>query len=1355
MQTIQHEGTMTEYYQIENGILERYTGRDEVIEIPEGIHTIGVGALKGCVSLKKVLLPHGLNYISPDAFKGCRKLEEIVIPEGVTYIGRYAFHRCHSLKRAVLPLSVQELGECAFLYCDSLQEVQMPGVKRLGMAALANGMSLERLVISRAIEKDCICDVFTGCARLKEIAFADGETYLLPNVIEAAADNFFLPPLMKLVVQDIVLRMMELEYRTLVRFRINIKHVEVPEGIEVLAKSSFYDLRGIVDIKLPQSLRQIESRTFRNCIGLEQVILHGETVSIDKDAFRNCTALRSVQTSDGSVYLFHGLSDIFKITPNTTQQVLIPISEVPEPVRVIHRQVLGNFRMSGTILLQYLGAESRVIIPEGVTRIAEEAFAGIETIDKVIFPESLQEIGAEAFRGCLLLQTITLPKGLQSIASGAFSECVKLLRIEIPEQIQVLPDRIFRQCRALQEVCLPEGLEQIGERAFYGCQNLKKLTLPESLTRIGKMAFYQCGLREIRIPAATEFIENLAFAKSNLQKAQITGGYETGKHYGIDIFGNCTRLKTLILEENVCHIPDKFAYGCAALSRLVLPQTLKSIGRHAVEGSRFLEQWKQHIAKTEDTILWDGQHLEGSIQIPTTVKIIAGGAFYGNTKITAITISEQVQSIGTAAFKGCTALQRVFLPSKITHLAPEIFSGCSALEEILMTDSTDKSTPPEWYSIGDRAFYQCRKLQKIKFSKTIEIGKEAFFGCVTLQNTLVNPAIHIGEGTFTDTLLAKHLDNKLSVVGNFIVSGINCVGDIIIPDGIKGISPYAFAGNRRVNKVLFPESLLWIGEGAFFGCSNLQPHLSEQLHTIEAHAFEKCSALKKIHCAAYEIGEAAFAGCTALVWAQFSQVKHLRKRLFAGCTNLETCLCENVEKIQSYCFSSCIKLQQYNFTSLSYIGEYAFANCESLSSITFQDGIYLDAHALEDCSHLAQICLSGSQGFISLKEYALSGCTALCQIIYQGKKWIFNSYADLLSDEIPETVRQLYHSALSCFTVENEENLVRYRGAATSVRIPVGIKRIEAEVFRDAMQLCEVEIPDSVKYIGARAFHGTTWMTEKRKRSPMVTVRDMLLDGSCCVGNVIVPPEIRLVCGWAFANGLEIKSIQFLSERVRVEEYAFRNCIYLQQMILPDKTVVRFTGLTDREKDLPPLAKQAVLDSLNCFKTNEEHVLIECTGNISRLQLVDGITEVGESTFQDANLLTEITFSETVKRIGTRAFAGCKWLREIRQAYGVEYIGTQAFSGCGMLCSAAFSQNLRQIGTRAFENCTSLTEIQIPEGVEEIPERAFYRCHSLHNIQLPSTIKKIGKEAFAFCGKSLVVQMPKEIEVAQDAFRNC
>ncbi|MDE6984203.1 MAG: leucine-rich repeat domain-containing protein, partial [Lachnospiraceae bacterium] len=151
-----------ENYQIKDGVLLRYTGREEEIAVVKGIHTVGESAFKGCVSLKKVTLPPGLQRIMGDAFKGCRRLEEIEIPDGVTYIGSYAFHRCHALRRVILPRSVEELGECAFLYCESVRESWLPGVKRMGMAALANGISLEKLVISRELEEHCICDVFTG-----------------------------------------------------------------------------------------------------------------------------------------------------------------------------------------------------------------------------------------------------------------------------------------------------------------------------------------------------------------------------------------------------------------------------------------------------------------------------------------------------------------------------------------------------------------------------------------------------------------------------------------------------------------------------------------------------------------------------------------------------------------------------------------------------------------------------------------------------------------------------------------------------------------------------------------------------------------------------------------------------------------------------------------------------------------------------------------------------------------------------------------------------------------------------------------------------------------------------------------
>ncbi len=794
------------------------------------------------------------------------------------------------------------------------------------------------------------------------------ETCRIPNVVEAAAGTFKVPPLVALVVRDILERMMELEDRTLVRFRVNIKHIEVPEGIEVLAKSSFYDMRGIVDIRLPGSLKRIESRAFRNCIGLEQVTFDGDEVQIDEDAFRNCTSLKSVRTCDGAVYRFHGLNDIYRTDPE-----------------------------------------------------------GVHT-----------------------------------------------------------------------------EKEQTGE-----------------------------------------------------------------------------------------------------------------------------------------------------------------------------------------ALSGCTALM-----------------PCA-----------------------------------------------------------VNPALRAGERAFADTLLGDWLGNGLHMVGNLVISGSLCTGEVILPGHAQGIAPYAFAGNRAVSKVFFGEEIRWIGEGAFYGCSGLEQAVfaSEEKHVcdvrlgnglrVDASAFEKCTSLREAVCPAQQAGESVFAGCVSLVRAELPRVENLSKRMFYNCTSLETCICTRAETVQAFCFCGTRRLRQYDFSALKRIGEYAFDGCESLKYAEFQDGVHLMPHALEDCSGLEEIRLSGEQGVIRPEEYALAGCTGIRRVEYHGKEWLFQCYGDILSPEIPEMVRLLFHSAFSCFTVEQETYLTRYRGAAGAVRIPMGIRRIAPEVFRDAMMLEQVEIPESVEYIGARAFHGTPWLAQKRREAPMITVRDMLLDGSACAGEVVLSPDIRLVCGWAFANGLDITGIRFSERRsVQVGEYAFRNCINLREMTLPDGMVVHFTGLADRGRELPPLAEQAVMDSLNCFKTDENGVLRECTGNISRLRLACGITEIGEGTFQDGNLLTTVTFSETVTKIGVRAFAGCKWLREVRQAERVTSIGAHAFSGCGMLRCVELSEDLHQIGARAFENCTALEEVQIPEGVEEIPERAFYRCHSLKNIKLPSTLKRIGREAFAFCGGASGLQVPEGVYVGERAF---
>ena len=89
------------------------------------------------------------------------------------------------------------------------------------------------------------------------------------------------------------------------------------------------------------------------------------------------------------------------------------------------------------------------------------------------------------------------------------------------------------------------------------------------------------------------------------------------------------------------------------------------------------------IQKIVDTIFWEGQELEGVVKLPDNVRIVAGGAFYGNTKITEVHLPQCVRFIGCAAWKGCQNLQKAVLPAGYQRIAAEVFSGCVALEEVI------------------------------------------------------------------------------------------------------------------------------------------------------------------------------------------------------------------------------------------------------------------------------------------------------------------------------------------------------------------------------------------------------------------------------------------------------------------------------------------------------------------------------------------------------------------------------------------------------------------------------------------------------------------------------------------------
>lgn len=102
-------------FTIVNGVLQKYTGTDPEVAVPEGITEIAEGAFKSNKTITNVTLPSTLTTIGKNAFCDCTNLEIPVFPASVSAIGEMAFQHCSGrMENAVIPASVTYIGPWAF-----------------------------------------------------------------------------------------------------------------------------------------------------------------------------------------------------------------------------------------------------------------------------------------------------------------------------------------------------------------------------------------------------------------------------------------------------------------------------------------------------------------------------------------------------------------------------------------------------------------------------------------------------------------------------------------------------------------------------------------------------------------------------------------------------------------------------------------------------------------------------------------------------------------------------------------------------------------------------------------------------------------------------------------------------------------------------------------------------------------------------------------------------------------------------------------------------------------------------------------------------------------------------------------
>ena len=92
---------------------------------------------------------------------------------------------------------------------------------------------------------------------------------------------------------------------------------------------------------------------------------------------------------------------------------------------------------------------------EGITKIAEYAFDGCESLTSISIPASVTEIESCAFRGCTSLKEVRFAEN---------------------SQLEIIWEAAFSSCQSLESFTVPKWVERIQPHAFWGCTGLKSLS---------------------------------------------------------------------------------------------------------------------------------------------------------------------------------------------------------------------------------------------------------------------------------------------------------------------------------------------------------------------------------------------------------------------------------------------------------------------------------------------------------------------------------------------------------------------------------------------------------------------------------------------------------------------------------------------------------------------------------------------------------------------------------------------------------------------------------------------------------------------------------------------------------------
>ena len=582
-----------------------------------------------------------------------------------------------------------------------------------------------------------------------------------------------------------------------------------------------------------------------------------------------------------------------------------------------------NYTIDGSMLVSCIGqadANGVFVVPENITMIAENAFAGDSDLKEVVIGPHVKVISSAAFQYCTSLETVTISEGVETIGSHAFSNCTSLKNITLPSTVSVLNEYTFYACESLESLSI-EHIRALGEAVFYGCVALETIEFSSKLEKIGGWAFSQC-----------KSLETVSF--DNVTKLDEIGDYA---------FTGCSMLRSIDIPQGVRRIGILSFYDCSRLSSVNIPSSVESIDFGALTYTRWYQDKSDDYLIVGDGVLIKCTVHPSSLDLSGKgIKMIGCSAFYNAAAheeasvygykyadiIETIVIPDTVREIGKSAFAGCVTLKNITLNKDIVRIDDGAFN--LFVNSTLSPAKVNLEDCTKLEYIGAYAFQGCGGIEELTLPDSVEYIGEYAFEVTTAQNNFVEAAAKATEEK-----------DRYWVIGDILLSAYVADGQtaVHIPEGVKIIAGSALCGwdnayspesssnlsaaglskyniTNKVTELYLPEGLEVIGSMAFFRMACVEKiELPSTLREIGSNAFYFCTKLSEVTGGAQlqEIGEYAFGYCPSLTKFQVPEnVTTLGANMFVGCSSLKTVyLPQNFDSPTASLFDeSCTSLSQ-------------------------------------------------------------------------------------------------------------------------------------------------------------------------------------------------------------------------------------------------------------------------------------------------------------------------------------------------------------------------------------------------------------------------------------------------------------